>query len=64
MSIVLKEEGKKDILKRATFLKLPITKEQLNGNLEVVKIYPSSNDYLITIPKCFQKMAISKNLCL
>jgi hypothetical protein len=63
MSIVLKEEGKEDILKRAGFLRLPITKEQLNGSLEVVKIYLSTNDYLITIPKCSQKMAISKNLC-
>jgi hypothetical protein len=63
MSVILSEEGKTDILKRASFLKLPITKEQLQGSLEVVRDYTQSNNYLIAIPKCFQRMAISKNYC-
>jgi hypothetical protein len=63
MSIVLKEEGKEDIMKRAIFLRLPITQEQLNGPLEVIWEYPKGEDYLIAIPRCFQKMAISKKFC-
>ena len=63
MCVILNEEGKEDILKRASFLRLPITKEQLQGNLEVAKEYSISNDYLIVIPKCFQRMAISKTYC-
>jgi hypothetical protein len=63
MSVILNEEGKEDILKRASFLRLPITKEQLQGNLEVVRDYSISNNYVIAIPKCFQRMAISKTYC-
>jgi len=63
MSVILNEEGKEDILKRASFLRLPITREQLQGNLEVVKEHIKDNDYLISIPKCFQKMVVSRNYC-
>lgn len=63
MCVILNEEGKEDILKRASFLRLPITREQLQGSLEVIKELTQSNNYLITIPKCFQRMAISKNHC-
>ena len=63
MCVVLSPEGKEDILKRAIFLRLPITQEQLNGSLEVIRDYSISNNFLIAIPKCFQKMAISKCFC-
>ena len=63
MSILLKEEGKEDIMKRAIFLRLPITLEQLNGPLEVIKEYPKGEDYMIAIPRCGQRMAISKKYC-
>jgi hypothetical protein len=64
MSIILKEEGKEDIMKRAIFLRLPITQEQLNGRLEVIREFSKGEDYLIAIPRCFQRMAISKKFCL
>jgi hypothetical protein len=63
MCIVLDREGKDDILKRASFLKLSISEEQLNGSLEVVKEYPTRDDFLIIIPRCFQRLAISKKFC-
>lgn len=63
MKIILNKEGQEDILKRASLLKLPITKEQLQGSLEVTRDYTLSNNYLIAIPKCFQRMAVSKNYC-
>jgi hypothetical protein len=63
MSVILNEEGKEDILKRASFLRLPITKEQLQGHLEVARDYSVSNNYLIIIPRCFQRIAISKTYC-
>lgn len=64
MSILLKEEGKEDIMKRAIFLKLPITKEQLEGSLSVINEWPQGVNYLIAIPRCFQKIAIKKSYCL
>lgn len=65
MSIFLDSEGKEDILKRASLLRLPITAEQLNGPLEVVVGYSQTQtkNYLISIPRCFQKLAILKKYC-
>jgi hypothetical protein len=65
MSIFLDSEGKEDILKRASLLRLPITIEQLNGPLEVVDGYSQtqSKNYLISIPRYFQKLAILKKYC-
>ena len=63
MKIVLNEEGKKDILNRAKLLKIRITEEQLTLPLEVVKEHFQLDSYLIFIPDCYQRLAVSKNNC-
>lgn len=63
MKIVLNDEGKNDILKRAKLLKLSITEEQLSLPLEVVQDYFKLNCYLVFIPKCYQRLAVDKNHC-